>query len=125
MIKTYLKFGVAVLLSFLTEKVSAEVVPSFLEDAFKDAQLGASKITADGTKILGLIQKAKDQDAKIKNLQNKVNTMLASFNSTTSLAESTETDLQTLADELRDQDTGLTALSNSIKEVESAVSQAG
>ena len=60
MIKTFVKFGVAVLLTFLTEKVSAEVVPSFLEDAFKDGLLGVSIITADGTKILGLIQKAKD-----------------------------------------------------------------
>ena len=123
MLKTFVKFGVAVLLTFLTEKVSAEVVPSFLEDAFMDGLLGVSKITADGTKILGLIKKAKDQEAKIKNLQNKVNTMLASFN-TTSVAESTATNLQTLADELRDQDTGLTALSYSIKDFESAASQA-
>ena len=47
--------------------------------------------------------------------------MLASFN-TTSVAESTATNLQTLADELRDKDTGLTALSYSIKDFESAAS---
>ena len=72
MMKNFVKLGATVLLSFLTEKVSAQVVPYFVEDALQNELLShqnslelqsmhpESKLATDGTKILELIQKAKD-----------------------------------------------------------------